>query len=407
MKDLLSMPDALHNSTYAQLYLPLLQNYQDAMLKRIATLVNIDSGTGQITGVNRIMDYLEQWLSELGFTVMLHPTLPFGNNLLARRKGRGKARILLVGHVDTVYAAGSAQSRPFSINNGLAYGPGVIDMKAGVVMAVYALRALLEAGFEDYGELYVFFNNDEEVGSAGSSPFLRDIARQVDIGLVLEPSYSPAVVTHMRKGADKYMLEVRGLAAHAGGEPQKGRSAVIELAYKMIAIYSLNALFRGVTFNVTRLSSSEPLNIVPDMARCHISVRAFSQQALDRAAEKLEQIVTGHSIPDTRATLTRTPGRRPYEATPQVMELVAIAQTEGQALGVQVRPEPKGGISDANLLMEVGVPTLDSLGPIGGNLHNLDLEHLNIDSLPLRGALLAGIIQHICLSKLPGQEPSY
>jgi glutamate carboxypeptidase len=401
------MPDAQHESTYAQIYLPYLQHYQDAMLERLATLVNIDSGTGQVAGINHIASYLEQWLGELGFMVTLHATQLFGNNVLARRKGRGRARILLVGHMDTVYAEGAAQARPFSVNNGLAYGPGVIDMKAGVVMTLYALRALLEAGFEDYGELYVFFNNDEEVGSAGSSLFLRDLARQVDIGLVLEPSYSPAVVTHMRKGADKYILEVRGLAAHAGGEPQKGRSAVIELAHKMIAIYSLNALFRGVTLNVTRLSSSEPLNIIPDMARCHISVRAFSQQALDRAAEKLEQIVTGHSIPDTRATLTRTPGRRPYEATPQVMKLVEIAQLEGQALGVQVRPEPKGGVSDANLLMEVGVPTLDSLGPVGGNLHNLELEHLNIASLPLRGALLAGLIQHICLSKLPGQEPSY
>ena len=103
------MPDALHNSTYAQIYLPPLQDYQNEMIARIATLVNIDSGTGQVEGVNRIMAYLEQWLSDLGFTVTLHPTPPFGNNLLARRKGQGTARILLVGHVDTVYAAGAAK----------------------------------------------------------------------------------------------------------------------------------------------------------------------------------------------------------------------------------------------------------------------------------------------------------
>lgn len=400
------MPPISQNSTYAQLYLPRLQSYQDEMLERLETLVNIDSGSGQAEGVNRVMGYLEQWLSELGFTVTLHPTPPFGSNLLARRQGKGQTRVLLVGHVDTVYAAGSVQNRPFSIDGGIAYGPGVIDMKSGVVMGIYALRALLETGFEDYGELCIVYNNDEEVGSAGSGTLLRDIAAQVDVGLVLEPSHSMGVITHARKGADKYVLEVQGIAAHSGAEPQKGRSAVIELAYKMIAIHNLNALFKGVTFNVTRLSSTEPLNIIPDRARCHVSVRAFSQKGLDRAAEMLEQIVAGRSVPDTRTTLTRTPGRRPYEPTPQVLQMVKIAQAEGQALGAYIQPEPKGGVSDANLLMEAGLPTLDSLGPLGGNMHNLEHEHLRVDSLAQRGALLAGLIQHLCLSNIPGSEPS-
>jgi glutamate carboxypeptidase len=377
------------------------------MLECIATLVNIDSGTRQVAGVNHVMSFLERWLSEIGFTVTLHATPPFGNNLVARRKGKGSTRVLIVGHVDTVYGLGSAQTRPFSITDGLAHGPGVIDMKSGVVMGVYALRALLDAGFDDYGELCVVFNNDEEVGSAGSSALLRDIARQVDVGLVLEPTYNINTVTNARKGADKYMLEVHGVSAHSGAEPQHGRSAVIELAQKIIAINHLHMLLRGVTFNVTRLSSSEPLNIVPDFASCHISVRSFNQQGLDRAAALLEQVVSGHSIPDTRSVLTRTPGRRPYEVTPQVMQLVALVQQEGGALGYEILASAKGGVSDANLLMEMGVPTLDSLGPVGGNMHNLEREQLRVDSLIQRGALLAGTIQHICLSKYTGAKPSY
>src|SRR5207253_3753931 len=154
---------------------------------------------------------------------------------------------------------------------------------------------------------------------AGSASLLQTLARQADLGLVLEGSRSPEILTHARKGADKYMLEVHGIPAHSGAEPYKGRSAVIELAHKMIAIHNLNTLFPGVTFNVTRLSSSEPLNIVPDVAQCHISVRAYTEQGLDMAAAALEKIVAGCSVPDTRARLVRMRGRTPYRATPEIL----------------------------------------------------------------------------------------
>src|SRR5438874_8620153 len=176
-------------------------------------------------------------------------------------------------------------------------------MKSGVLMGMYALRVLLETGFEEFGELCFVFNNDEEIGSPESAALLRKIAQQVDAGLVLEASRSLEIVTRARKGADKYVLEVEGIPAHSGAEPHKGRSAVIELAHKMIAIHNLNTLYPGVTFNVTRLSSSEPLNIVPDAARCHISVRAYTEEGLNMAAAALEKIVAGCSIPDTRTRL--------------------------------------------------------------------------------------------------------
>lgn len=392
-------------ATFAQAYLPTFRLYQEQILSRIETLVNIDSGTGQIEGVNQVIAHLETWLRELDFTASLHPT-PFGHNLVARRRGKGRARILLVGHVDTVYGPGAAETTPFTIRDAIAYGPGVIDMKSGVVICVYTMRALAEAGFDDYGELCIVFNNDEEVGSPGSAPLLREVAQQMDIGLVLESSRDSEILTHSRKGADKYIMEVSGVSAHSGAEPHKGRSAVIELAHKMLAVHQLNALYRGVTFNVTRLASSEPLNIIPDMARCHISVRAFNQHGLDTAAEALGKIAASCFVPDTHTMLTRVPGRRPYERTPEIMRLIEMAQIEGQALGLHITAEGKGGVSDANLLMEVGIPTLDSLGPTGGGMHNLSREHLLIDSIPIRGALLAGLIQRLCLSELTGVEPS-
>jgi glutamate carboxypeptidase len=389
---------------YSQNYLPRLQAYQDELLGRLELLVNIDSGTGQVAGINHIMTYLEEWLGDLGFTVTLHDSAGFGHNLVARLKGKGEVRLLLVGHVDTVYSAGAVAAQPFEVRDGLAYGPGVIDMKSGVLMGMYALRVLLETGFEEFGELCFVFNNDEEVGSPGSASLLREIAQQVDAGLVLESSRSLEVVTKARKGADKYVLEVEGIPAHSGAEPHKGRSAVIELAHKMIAIHNLNTLYPGVTFNVTRLSSSEPLNIVPDAARCHISVRAYTEQGLDMAAGALEKIVAGCSVPDTRAHLVRTRGRMAYRATPEILHLVELVQDEATALGLVITAESKGGVSDANLLMEAGLPALDSLGPTGGGMHDLKREYLHVDSIPLRGALLAGLIARLCLSKSTGQE---
>lgn len=392
----------MHN--YAPIYLPKLQSYQHELLQRLELLVNIDSGTGQIDGINSIISYLEQWLSDIGFAVTLHNSASYGNNLVARRLGKGHLRLLLVGHVDTVYPYGAAAAQPFYIRDGIAFGPGVIDMKSGVLMGMSSLQALMESGFEEYSELIYVFNNDEEVGSTGSAPLLREIARQVDIGLVLESSRSIEVVTRARKGAEKYEMEVIGVPAHSGAEPNRGRSAVIELAHKMIAIHHLNSLFPGVTFNVTRISSSEPLNVVPDSARCHISVRAFNQRGLDLAATALDQIAAGCSIPDTQTRLTRTRGRVAYEATPQVMHLVEIAQSEAKGLGIELIAESKGGVSDANLLMEVGIPTLDSLGPVGGGMHDLNREHLRVDSVPIRGALLAGLIHNLCLSESTGKN---
>jgi glutamate carboxypeptidase len=392
----------MHN--YAPIYLPKSQSYQHELLRRLELLVNIDSGTGQIDGINSIISYLEQWLSDIGFAVTLHNSASYGNNLVARRLGKGHLRLLLVGHVDTVYPYGAAAAQPFYIRDGIAFGPGVIDMKSGVLMGMSSLQALMESGFEEYCELIYVFNNDEEVGSTGSAPLLREIARQVDIGLVLESSRSIEVVTMARKGAEKYEVEVIGVPAHSGAEPNRGRSAVIELAHKMIAIHHLNSLFPGVTFNVTRISSNEQLNVVPDSARCHISVRAFNQRGLDLAATALDQIAAGCSIPDTQTRLTRTRGRLAYEATPQVLRLVEIAESEAKGLGIELIAESKGGVSDANLLMEVGIPTLDSLGPIGGGMHDLNREHLRVDSIPLRGALLAGLIHNLCLSESTGKN---
>lgn len=390
--------------TFAQTYLPILQSYQAELLERLQFLINIDSGSEQSEGVEEIMVRLQAWVRELGFSVSLRTTEPYGPNLLASRRGKGHTRLLVVGHVDTVYARGAAAARPFEIRDGLAFGPGIIDMKSGVLMGIYAVRALIESNFEEYGEITLLFNNDEEVGSPGSASLFREIAPRIDVALVLEPSRSAEIITQARKGADKYVLDVSGIPAHSGAEPHRGRSAVIELAHKMIAVHQLNSMFPGVTFNVTRISSSEALNVVPEVARCHISVRAYDEHGLNVAREALEHIVAGSSVPGTQTRLSRSRGRAPYTATPEILRLVEQARQEGEALGLNIVAESKGGVSDANLLVGAGVPTLDSLGPVGGGMHDLNREYLRIDSLPERGALLAGLIHRLSLSESTGQD---
>jgi glutamate carboxypeptidase len=383
--------------TYAQTYLPVFRSYQDEYLQRLETLVNIDSGSGQVGGIHDIIAYLQHWLTELDFTIMLNPTDHYGPNLVARRKGQGTKRIVLVGHIDTVYNAGDAQSHPFTLHHDRAYGPGVLDMKAGVLMGIYAARALVDTGFDHYGELVMIWNNDEEVGSPASERLIREIAQQADVGLVLEPANLPHQVTVARKGVDKYILDITGISAHSGVEPHKGRSAVLELAHKIVAIHNLHTIFPHVTFNVTRISSTEQLNVVPDRARCSISVRAFSEEMLNTVNLALKQIVLNCNVPGVQASLACNHGRRPYESTPEVTHLFSLADQEGEALGLRLEGITKGGVSDANFLMEAGLPTLDGLGPAGNGDHNLDLEHVLLDSVPLRGALLAGLMQRICL----------
>jgi glutamate carboxypeptidase len=389
---------------FAQIYLPTLQSYQAELLSRLQLLVNIDSGSGQSEGVEQIMQHLQAWVSDLGFTVSLHPAGQYGPNLVASRRGTGHMRLLVVGHVDTVYARGAVITQPFQIRDDLASGPGIIDMKSGVLMGMYAVKALIDTNFEEYGEITLLFNNDEEVGSPGSAPLFREIAPHIDVALVLEPSRSAEIITQARKGADKYVMDVTGVPAHSGAEPHRGRSAVIELAHKMIAVHQLNSMFPGVTFNVTRISSSEALNVVPDAARCHISVRAYDEHGLNLAHETLEHIVAGSSVPGTHTRLAHTRGRAPYTPTPAMLRLVEQAQQEGQALGLHILAERKGGVSDANLLVGAGVPTLDSLGPVGGGMHDLNREYLRIDSLPVRGALLAGLIHRLSLSESTGKD---
>jgi len=245
------------------------------MLAFLEKVVNIDSGTHDKAGVDAVGELLSGRLRQLGFQVERSPQTQYGDHLVARKLGKGSRRILFVGHMDTVFPAGTAARRPFRIEGGRAYGPGVLDMKGGDVSLLYALEALKETGSRFYGEvsMTVIFNSDEEVLSPTSKTIIEAEAKRADSACVFEPARPGGEYVARRKGVGKYYLTVHGRAAHAGAQPEAGRSAVGELAHKIIAIHGLTDFGTGTTLNVGLVKGGERSNVVAETAYAEIDLR--------------------------------------------------------------------------------------------------------------------------------------
>jgi glutamate carboxypeptidase len=322
------------------------------------------------------------------------PGREVGPHLVARLEGSGSARVLLIGHVDTVFPDGETQRRPFTITNGRAHGPGVLDMKSGLLVGLYALRLLQEAGEAPFAELTFTLNSDEEIGSPESHDLIAGLARSADAALVLEPATELDLLKIARKGVGVFTLEVTGRAAHAGVEPERGRNAILELAHQVIALQALNGTQDGLTVNVGVVSGGERRNVVPDHAAAQIDVRVATPEQVRYVEAAFARIAAHGTVPDTTATITGQFAHQPFEQSERSKALFALAQEEGAALGLSLRGESTGGGSDGNTTAALGVPTLDGLGPAGDLSHNPG-EYVTIDSIAPRIALLAGLLRRL------------
>jgi glutamate carboxypeptidase len=376
---------------------------QQALLSDLETIVNMDSGTYHKAGVDQVAHWMKGRLEASGFSVTMQPQQQYGNNLYATRSGTGKARILMIGHMDTVFPQGEPQRRPFTIQDGRALGPGVLDMKSGLLLGIYALDVLRALNAENYASITFLCNSDEEIGSPGSKPLVRQLAGQADVALVLEPGRELDEVVIARKGVGNYRLEVRGVAAHAGVEPQKGRSAILELAHKIIALQALNGTIPGVTVNVGVVAGGERPNIVPDHAHALIDIRAADKAGIAAVEEAFQRIARQGIVPDTESTITGEFAHLPFEATPGNMALFKLAQAEAARQNIALRGISTGGGSDGNTTATM-IPTLDALGVAGGQAHNPG-EFIVIDSIAPRMVLLAGLIERIGAAFLNGGLP--
>jgi glutamate carboxypeptidase len=371
-------------------------------LADLERLVNIDCGTHTPDGVREVGRWFATQLRELGAAVEVVPGRQFGDTVVGRLAGGGAASALLIGHMDTVFPAGTVAARPYRVEGDRAYGPGVSDMKGGLLTALYALRALraIGAGTDgpgaDHGWLplrgVVFVANpDEEVASPESTPVIERAAADADIALVLEGARANGDIVSSRKGVADVTLRLHGRAAHAGVEPEKGRSAIVEAAHKVLGLTELNGRWPGVTLNVGLISGGMRPNVVPAETTLQLDLRATDPATMALAEAEIARIAASSTVPDVTCTVEAGGRFGPMVKSPGTARLADTAIALASRLGFPLRDAATGGGSDAGTTSGLGVATLDGLGPIGGADHAPG-EYLEIDSVVPRTALLAALL---------------
>src|SRR5579862_6280928 len=260
-------------------------------LKLLEQAVNIDSGTSDVEGGRKVAALLAARLKALGFAVESIPAEAPGlpENTVATLKGTGKGRILLIGHIDTVFGPGTVAKRPFRMDAEKAYGPGVSDEKGGVVEGVYALQILHDLGFKDFKQIAFLIETSEERGSTGTQGLIRKLVADADVELNLEPGDLPDALTVWRKGSVTFHIQVKGRAAHAGIAPQEGRNAAEELIHQLKADDVFPKSGDGLTANLTVMSAGTRANIIPQDAEAQINVRVREQADFAKVQEVLEK----------------------------------------------------------------------------------------------------------------------
>lgn len=306
-----------------------------------------------------------------------------------RRRRRGAPAQLLLGHCDTVWPVGTLATMPVEVRGGRLSGPGVYDMKAGLVQGIFALRALHDLGLEPEVEPAFFINSDEETGSVESLPRIERLARRVERVFVLEPSLGPeGALKTRRKGSLRFTLRTFGKAAHSGLDPEKGASAIRELARVIDRLYALADPERGVTVNVGVIAGGLRANVVAPEARAELDIRVLA--AADAERIEREVLALTAATPGTRIEVEGGIDRPPLEPTAGNRALFAAAQRRAEELGITLGEGTAGGASDGSLTSRI-TPTLDGLGAVGDGAHAAH-EHVILDRLPERAALLASLL---------------
>lgn len=296
---------------------------------------------------------------------------------------------LVLCHFDTVWPIGTLANMPFRIEDGRAFGPGAYDMKSGLVLLEFAIDAIRTAGLVPPRPIVALLTSDEEIGSPTSRALIENEARSSAYALVLEAPLSLGQLKTSRKGVGRYTIGVEGKAAHAGVEPDAGINAIVELAHQILRIQELADRERGTTLNVGLVRGGTALNVVPADALAEVDVRASTREEanrLDQALLNLQPI-----LPGARLRLDGRINRPPLERTPAIVDLFERARRIGRDLGLNLEEGSTGGGSDGNFTAAVGLPTLDGLGALGAGAH-AGHEHVRIESMPERAALLASLL---------------
>jgi glutamate carboxypeptidase len=368
---------------------------ESALTRLLARLVRIESSSYDKTGINRLAASLAaEWRKRGARVARVSPARsPLHGHLLRcelpAAPGAPPGQILVLGHMDTVYERGTLARMPFRLARGRAFGPGTLDMKAGLVIALAAVDALRAAGLAPRRRIVFLWTSDEEIGSESARPSIEREARRSAAVLVLEPGTGPrGKLKTARKGVGGFTLEVTGRAAHAGVNPQDGVNAVHELALQIARLARFANPRQGITVNADVIAGGTRSNVIAERARAEVDVRcvrAADMPRLEARFRALRPILPGAKLRVTGG-INRPPMERRIAA-----RLFAHAQTLGAELGLRLEESATGGGSDGNLTAALGVPTLDGLGAAGAGAHTPG-EHIRTRSLPDRAALLAALL---------------
>lgn len=368
---------------------------KDEALKLLERMVNIDSGSASTEGLDKVREMAVEELRKLGARIETFPADPHpGTNVVATLTGQGKKKILILAHMDTVFKEGTAAAKPFYIKDGRAYGPGVMDDKGGVVAGLYALKILQQIGFKDYGQITFLLDTNEEVGSVGTSALIERIAKQHDVALNLEPGRPADGLVVERKGSATALLEVKGVAAHAGVAPEAGRNAAMELAHQVLQLSKTADAAKKTTVNFTVLTANGPTNVIPAAASAKADVRVATPDEFDRVEKDMVRIAQNKLIPETEVRVRLSRGLPPMPRLPSSDKLVKMAEGIYAEIGKKLTIESSGGAADASLVAGVGIPVLDGFGIVGGGIHTPE-EYAEVESVVPRLYLLSRMLMDL------------
>ena len=363
-----------------------IQDHYEEMIALLKDLVERNTSSDFKPGVDEAGRLIRKEFEKAGFEVEILERDSAGNSVVARKKGTGSGKAILICHIDSVFPEGTDHIKPFTIENGRAAGNGVLDMKACIVNCLYALKALDELGIAR-PEICVFLSGDEEKGSEAVRADIEEEGRSCNWCLVTEGSRPGMAVVTQRKGNAYVRVTAKGRAAHAGNEPQVGRNAVLALARKALLLNGLNDFEKGTTVSVTKLNGGENRIVIPDHAELYADVRFFSMEEWKRIETEIRKIL---DTPEEGIEMeyTVTLNRPPLAPVPGSQELIDTVKAAGEELGIPFSFVKAGGVSDGNFVSAAGVPTIDGMGTSGGMMCSPE-EYLELDTLVPCAARLA------------------
>ncbi len=368
-------------------FLDYFRSNQDNALNSIREIVEIESPSRDIAGSRAVVDFLEKEFFKISSDFKIEKVFSenLGEHLIIRSFQSSEKPILILGHTDTVHPRKTKKQNPTRIEGNKFYGCGIFDMKANIIIVLEVLKAFTKFNVKPPRPLTILLSCDEEIGSPTGRELVEREAKRAEFCLVCEPSANGKVKTG-RKGTGMFQLKTHGVPAHAGLEPEKGASAILEISRQIPKIHELNDLANGTTANVCTISGGTTSNVIPEYASCEIDVRFTSISEAERIENKIRNLKSTDDR--VKIEIEGAINRPPLERTENVVKLFEKAKNLAADFDYELGEAQVGGASDGNFVAALGVPVLDGLGIAGGGAHTLE-EHIFIDDIPKRVALLA------------------